>query len=154
MGPSSYAQGMNPFQDMTRDDLAAELQDAAVRLGERRPSSAEQRAEFAEKLRLLLIAAGNRLAVPVHTPGEPAFELARAAQPDPVAVYREWIRVQALSARYWAIRELAETVMAPHAVTSWLAGRPKALDDDEACAAALAELVELKKLPRHRRAGG
>lgn len=154
MHPARYAPGMNPFQDLTRNDLAAELQDAASRLGERRKATPEERAEFAEKLRLLLIAAGNRLAVPVHSPGTPAFELARAAVPDPVAVYAEWIRVEALSARYWAIRELAETLMPPHAVTGWLEARPKALDDDAACRAALAELVELKKLPRHRRAGG
>lgn len=146
-----YPAAVNPYQDMPRDDLARELQDAAARLAERRQASPQERAEFAEQLRLLLIAAGNRLAVPVHEPGQPAFELARAAVPDPVGVYTEWIRRQALSARYWAIRELAETVMAPHAVTQWLEGHPNALADDGACAAALGELAALKKLPRDRR---
>lgn len=145
---------VNRFQDLTRDDLAAELHGAAAELEVRRAASSQARAEFAEHLRLLLIAAGNRLAVPVHRPGEPAFELARAADPDPVAVYVDWIQRQAVSARHWAIRELAESVMPTHAVTHWLDARPEALVDDAGCARALAELAAMKKAPSLRRSGG
>lgn len=70
----------NPFLDLPRDDLARELIAAAVRLDQRSPVTPQERAEFADRLRLLLIAAANRLAPQRLMPGAPAHEVDRIPQ--------------------------------------------------------------------------
>lgn len=112
--PTRYADRVaNPFIELTRDDLSRELSAAAVRLQQRGGSTPEQRAAFADELRLMLIAAANRLADQRLMPGTPAHELSRVEAADPVAVYAQWLEREAVSARSWALAEVGEPILGP-----------------------------------------
>lgn len=144
---------MNPFVDLSRAELAEALTRAVDRLEHRGRRTAEERASFAEELRHLLIAAAGRLNVSRFIPQTPAFELDRSPEADPIDVYMAFVRRESACARFDALQQAAEGAMAPHELVLWLDARPAATTTDDGCQAALADLVELKRLRRHRRAG-
>lgn len=119
---------------------------AASRLEQRGGGTPDERAAFAEELRLLLIASGQRLNVSRFMPHTPAFELSRSAAPDPVDVYTAFVERECAGVRHDALQQAAEGVMAPHQLVHWLDARPAALTSDAGCRAALAELAARPKL--------
>lgn len=141
---------MNPFNDMCRDALAAELSKAIDVLEVRAMLTPSQRAEFAERLRYLLIATAARLSCSERSPGTPAFELARVPSTDPVEAYAAWVDRETASARYTALQEVGEKVMSPALLGRWIADRRDSIATDAGWRAAMAALLAMT--PR-RRAG-
>lgn len=139
---------MNPFNDMRREELAGEISKAIAVLEARERLNVAQRAEFAERLRYLLIVAASRLSGSEGRPGSPAFEVARAPSTDPIEAYAAWIDRETASARYTALQEVGEKVMSPVLLGRWIADRRDSIATDAGWRSAMAALLAMK--PAHR----
>ena len=138
---------VNPFIDLTRDELSREMVKAVGVLEARQTLTAEERAAFAERLRYLLIAATDRLSCQRLMPGAPAFQMARMRpNDDAVAIYATWIARETESARYSALQDVGERVMSPTTLARWLVERRDCLTSDEGWRAAMAALLAMKPL--------
>lgn len=141
---------MNPFNDMRREELAGEISKAIDVLEARERLTAAQRAEFAERLRYLLIVAGSRLSCRELSPGTPAFEIARVPSTDPIEAYAAWIDRETVSARHTALQEVGEKRMSPMLLGRWIADRRGCIATDDAWRSAMAALLAMKPLRRGR----